>query len=132
VDFVLELMIRARLFRQFMLSPQIQQKGAETLRDSLAFFKLTLGKARISQALKTFFLAQVTTDLLITFIQVQKMGQFKHCLVRSLPLCSLWLCKIQLDKEKWKHASLVGSAKRFLPCIFAHDAEAGKRHYKPL
>jgi hypothetical protein len=37
----------------FMLS-QIQQKGAETLRDSLAFFKLTLGKARISQALKTF------------------------------------------------------------------------------
>ncbi len=48
--FGLELMIRARLFRQFMLS-QIQQKGAETLRDSLAFFKLTLGKATISQAL---------------------------------------------------------------------------------
>ncbi len=77
--------MRARLFRQFMLS-QIQQKGAETLRDSLAFFKLTLGKARISQALRTFFFAQVTTDLLITFIKVQKMGQFKHCLVSATPL----------------------------------------------
>jgi hypothetical protein len=40
-------------------------------------------------------------------------------------------CKLKLDEEKSKHAGLA-LQNGFDPAFFAHFAEAGKRHKKPI
>ncbi len=40
------------------------------------------------------------------------------------------VCKLKLDEEKWKHASLV-EQNGFGPAFLPQFAEAGKKHSKP-
>jgi hypothetical protein len=59
------------------------------------------------------------------------MGQFKQCLVSATPAGAHY----GPAKYSWikKSGNMpVWVSKTVLPCIFAHDAEAGKRHYKAL